>query len=233
MNGSKILQLIPTDSVNTLSNKGTNKTLSIMFIDKSGSMQRFGQTPLDCLNNHLQTLQTPPDGREQYCTVISFTEEATVELPLTKVSNGLKIKSYEADGGTLLWETVYQTLKVFLQMHKNLPDNDSLQVVVGVFSDGEDNWSFPERQPRKLKKIAQRALEFGWHLYSYGIGIDAKKLASDMGFPTDDDHAKTVLATPEGLQEVTQHFSINTTTIGCPADFFKVPPPRTTSPEKP
>ncbi len=231
--GTQMLHLISANAQKAIIEHDADKTLSILIVDRSGSMSRFGQTPLDCLNAHLQSLQNPPDKREQYCTIIYFADEAIVELPLTKVESNLQIERYEADGNTLLWETVYQTMKLFRQLHQNMPGGDLLQVVVGVFSDGDDTRSDRQRQPQKLKRMAKKVTDFGWHLFSYGIGIDGQKLAEEMGFPSDADHAKTVEASLAGIEEVTRHFSLSTTTIGVPADFFKAPPPGTTTPKKP
>jgi len=188
------------------------KTLSIIILDASISMAEHGDVPQRCVNEHIETLKNPPDGRKQYCTVIVFGEDYRALIPPIAAESLQPISNYRADGkSTLLYETVYKTLQNYLAIHSiNRPEN--LKIFVGVFSDGDDNKSDRARQPRKVKKLAQVAQSLGWELFCFGIGIDGKALAESMGFPTDDQHCRTVKADEGGIRATTQHFSNATTT---------------------
>lgn len=187
------------------------KTFSIMILDASGSMKVFGEVPQKCINEHLEALKNPPDGRKQYCTVVVFNDDYQAIIKPAPAEKVKPITNYCADGCTLLYETVYQALKSYRALY-GIAQPENLKIFVGVFSDGQDNRSSADRQPKKLKKMATAVQALGWELFCYGIGIDGKKLAEDMGFPMDDDHCQTVVANDAGVRATTQHFTAATTT---------------------
>ncbi|MBT5337747.1 VWA domain-containing protein [Candidatus Falkowbacteria bacterium] len=234
-NGNKnsVSALIPGDALNGLVQVDTKpKTLSIMILDQSSSMMHYDDTPQTCINGVIEECKNPKDGRTQFCTVIAFDDEAEILLPLTLATEVVPISNYRAKNMTLLWETVYQTLKVFRHFYRQANGLADIKVYVAVFSDGDDNKSDRERQPRKVKKLARSVRALGWELFCYGIGIDGERLAEDMGFPTDSDHAITVEGSPEAIANVTRHYS-DATTTGCfDPNFFKKKQ-KTTTPQKP
>jgi uncharacterized protein YegL len=194
-----------------LENANKPKTLSILIVDESGSMADYGKTPQNCVNNHFQSLKNPPDGRQQFCTVILFNDKYRVAIPLTEANELVPMTSYKADGNTLLYETVHQVLKLFISCFEQ--STADLKVFVGVFSDGADNESDTDRQPKKVQVTARKARMLGWELFSYGIGVDAKELASLLGFPTDKDHVHNFTATAKSVGEATRHFTGQSTTV--------------------
>ena len=206
-------ELMTKETANALALSEEPKTLSILILDGSGSMQQYGAVPQECVNRHFYRLQSPPDGRKQYCTVLIFNDRYQILVPITEAQDLLPLTTYSADGNTLLFETVYQAIKAFLRLHEIA--NTDIKIVVGVFSDGDDTASDkPRRQPGKVQAISKIAQQKGWELLSFGIGIDAKELARSLGFPDDDAHTQTVENTPAGLVEASDSFTTKTTTIG-------------------
>lgn len=195
------------------------KTLSILILDRSGSMLKYGDAPRACVNEHLEKIKNPPDGREQYCTVITFCDDATIEIPVTRADLIKPLEAYVADGHTLLWQTVHETLKLFCTMFK-VKNPPNLKVFVGVISDGVDNRSDRNLYPQKTQKWAKRARELGFELFCYGIGVDGKMLARDMGFPDDDQHAFTLVAAVESVRDSIASFTASSTSTIDPA-FWK------------
>lgn len=187
------------------------KTLSILIVDESGSMDSYGRIPQNCINDHFKALLNPPDGREQYCTVIFFNDKYRVAVPLTEAANLQSLTNYKADGNTLLFETVHQVLKLFISCFEQTTAD--LKIFVGVFSDGQDNKSDANRQPKKVQVSAHKARMLGWELFSYGIGIDAKELARMLGFPTDKEHVHNFTAEAKSVGEATRHFTGRSTTV--------------------
>lgn len=187
------------------------KTLSILIVDESGSMDSYGRIPQNCINDHFKALLNPPDGREQYCTVILFNGKYRVAVPLTEATALKPMNSYKAYGDTLLFETVHQTLKLFISCFEQTTAD--LKIFVGVFSDGQDNKSDANRQPKKIQVSAHKARMLGWELFSYGIGIDAKELARLLGFPTDKEHIHNFTAEAKSVGEATRHFTGRSTTV--------------------
>jgi len=201
-----------------------NATLSIILFDRSSSMHRYGSIPQDAVNAHFISLLDPPDQRTQFCAVFSFASTPRVELPITIAQDIKPLTSYRAEGNTLQWKTVDECLKAFLHIYQTLPPEKQakLAIAIAVFSDGQDNMSnydkfnrpiYPAPYPAKLQETSRQALAQKWELFSYGIGIDAKQMAREMGFP-DDFHAVTVEATIEGVKKATADFSHSTTIIG-------------------
>ena len=219
-------QLVPMDvSGQMCLDDGKPKTLSVMIRDRSGSMAKYGDTPQKCVNDHLTAIKNPPDGREQFVTVITFADNAKIEIPVSPAATVQPLEAYLADGGTLQWRTVHETLKLFCTLHR-MNDPKNLKVFVGVISDGDDNLSnkptYPEEPyPKKTQKWAKIALDLGFELFAYGIGIDGKKLAEDMGFPSDDQHAFTLEASVASVREATTHFTKSTTRVH--SGFWKKP----------
>lgn len=188
---------------------GVNKTLSILILDASSSMRRYGAIPLESVKAHLRQIKNPPDGRKQYCAIVTFHYRPEVLVPVGSAESTAEITCYNTEVGTLLYETVWHVL-IWLCEMKELNESPNLKIVIGVFSDGADGRS-PESQPAWLKETARDARESGFLLFTYGIGIDAKELARDMGFPDDSDHAFTVNPSVGGIRRATEHFSDVTT----------------------
>ncbi|NQT50324.1 VWA domain-containing protein [Candidatus Kuenenbacteria bacterium] len=192
--------------------------MNIVIVDASGSMYRFGEVPQASVNQHLEDLKTPPDGREQICMVVSFADQWKINVIPCLATEVVPMTDYDADGNTLLYKTVYKVIRMFLDKYKlSAHAQENLEVVIGVFSDGDDTRSKPPYQTKdyqpKLQAFAGEAIEAGWHLHSFGLGIDAVDLATKMGFPTDEDHCHQSAATPEGVRESTMHFTECSTRI--------------------
>lgn len=204
-------QLMPPDVTQQLGTQNDKpKTLSVLILDASMSMVRFGDTPRKCVADHLIAIKKSPDGREQFCAVITFNNRATIVIPPARADAISDSFLYQNDYGTLLWKTVHETLKWFCTYHR-LHSPKNLKVFVGVISDGADNKSDRAIYPQKTQKWSKRALDFGFELFAYGIGIDGQKLAEDLGFPTDDKHAFTLEASARSVERGTRHFSETTT----------------------
>lgn len=188
-------------------------TISVMVLDRSRSMLRHGEVPQDAVNMHLTGLRRDA-ATDHYCVVVTFADDMRVEVPFAHISTVRPMDSYHADGNTLLWATVYAVMNelwekyeaMLLRVHRPV----SFRVVIGVFSDGEDNQSPREQFPVTLQHLASMALEAGWELLTFGIGIDGTQLAASMGFPTDEAHAVTVAASAEGIREASQTFTGST-----------------------
>ncbi|MCX6745370.1 MAG: VWA domain-containing protein [Candidatus Parcubacteria bacterium] len=186
-------------------------TLSIMIMDKSGSMKKFGKAPLKAINDHIKSLKAANDGRKHYCGIISFNDKAQVEKEVMDVSRMVPLFSYHPGNGTLLWETVDKTLRDLITLW--LPyQSEKLKIVVGVISDGEDNHSDRHLYPKSLQTAARWAINHGWELLTFGIGINGRRLAAEMGFPMDSQHAFTMEANEQGLKDTS--VTMTQTTLG-------------------
>ncbi len=194
---------------------GKATTIAVSILDESGSMEEYGNTPPEAMDAHHEALRKCDDGRQYLCAVITFASDNEVKIPLMPVEDFGMLEGYRPHAMTLLWETVNKTINDLLNFYRSrIPTElrDDTRVVIGVFSDGDDNESDKSLQPEALQAIAAEAQSLGWELLTFGIGIDAKELAKGMGFPTDDEHAVTVVATPQGVRDATM--SMTQTSMG-------------------
>lgn len=191
------------------------KTISIMILDKSSSMQIFGFAPVEAVNNHLRTLQEAHDDISRLFALVTFSDESRAEIALDLVEKIRPYEDYRPQGNTLLWETVHNVLDECLKRLNECPADirDNSKLVIGVISDGQDNKSDTDRFPEILQRKAHKALDCGWELLTFGLGIKADKLAFEMGFPPDAKHAFSLKAEPQSLHKTSIHMT--QTTHGC------------------
>ncbi len=160
-------------------------TLTVMVLDKSGSMANFGTAPMDMVNEIISKLKAENnDQNEYYFGLVSFADMMKLEIPINKVDQIDPLLSYNPDGNTQLYKTARNVISSLLNLVHDLPEElqSNIKVVVGVVSDGMDNRSPRDRYPEKLQQTSKRALKHGFELLAYGIGIDATRLAYAMGF---------------------------------------------------
>lgn len=185
----------------TLDITGTPVTISVLILDSSWSMEKYGSTPESAVRGHIHALQKER-GRKFWSGVIGFAEEPYIVVPLSPVEEITGMPRYKASGRTRLYDTVFTVLNELVTMYCDLPEEcrRNLRVAVGVFSDGEDNLSNKNVLPfvRRMSKLAHKT---GFELLTFGIGIDAVRLAEVIGFPADSRHAYTVRATSQGVRD--------------------------------
>jgi hypothetical protein len=191
---------------------GKPTTISVMILDASGSMAVHGTAPQDAVNNHLTTVARD-FARDHYVSVVCFSDAPSIAIPITLARRLPQMKDYQADGSTLQWYTVdlvlHQLLELWYKISEEIRKN--LHVVIGVFSDGQDNKSDRNLYPRQLQDRSKHARQLGWELYAFGLGIDGIRLAAEMGFIDDssvrDVHAQTVAPTKAGIDAATDAFT--------------------------
>lgn len=189
------------------------RVVSIMIIDRSESMRGYEAPVMDAVNGHLTNIQNPPeDSGDQYAMVITFNHGYRVAIPLARASEIAPLTSYLPKGRTLLYETVYLALKLFVRAYESLSDEQrqNLKIAFGIFTDGGDNESDQNKFPVKLVQLVQRARVFDFEFMTYGFHFDAKNVAREMGMPTDDDHAISFDKSPAGFEAASQHYTTRT-----------------------
>jgi hypothetical protein len=174
---------------------GDVQTLGVLVVDESGSMGRYGDAPPRALEGYLADLREGPDAAATAATIVTFSSEPRVRIPLCPVRATPRFVPWQPEGGTRLYGAVYDVLASLL-----LRRSAFANAVVAVFTDGEDNRS-SEKRRLALVELAKEAQRAGWTLLTFGIGIDAAAVARAMGFPDDAAHAKTIPAQAEAIAE--------------------------------
>jgi hypothetical protein len=104
------------------------------------------------------------------------------------------MRSYIADGNTLLYVTVYKAIKLMLQAIKDASPEQlaDFKINFATFTDGDDTASPKPKYLEKVRKAVEEGLTAGFEFFLYGFGpyVDAKKAARHMHMPDDDVHAK-------------------------------------------
>lgn len=189
-----------------------NTTIAIMALDASGSMKGHNQAPAHAVDAVVGELRTARDGRHYYVGVTSFAARATVLQRVMPVSEISPIRGYIANGPTRLYGTVYDLLALLINEARALaePMAKDLRVILGVFSDGDDNAS--PSYHGVLRQTSQIARDLGWQLQAYGIGIDAAALANLLGF--NPDQSLSVEGSIAGISSATGTFLNHTLAPG-------------------
>jgi hypothetical protein len=206
-------------------------TVSVLIMDASTSMLQFHDAPKSALNEFLIGLKYSPYADSISAGIVTFGDDAHVLVPVQPVT-GIGQVDYEATGNTKLYGTVLGVLKALLEVVGLHPAN----IVVSVFSDGDDNRS-PEVQP-ELIRMSARVRALGWNLQATGFGIDAKRLAQALGFLDDPDHAVSMAANEQSISSAvsrTTRLTISASMLKrnrpITVDHYTVPP--STPPSRP
>ncbi len=191
-------------------------TISVIILDCSTSMGKYGQTPGAAVDAHIVALQGQ-EGCQYICGVVGFADEARIIIPLSPVEKISGMGRFEARGNTKLYDTVRMVLQKLMLGFQESPLEylNNLRINVAVFSDGADNRS-EDGASKHLQDLTKVAIKMGFNLMTFGIGIDSQRLAADMGFPTDSEHAKTSAATSRGVQDSMEFVTRTTTSLHKP-----------------
>lgn len=202
-------------------------TIFCLVMDRSGSMMRFGDTPKKAINEHVATLQQNPNAGQAMGFVVEFAEDIRTSIPPQPLPEMPPLKSYQADGtATRLFGTVLAALKQLLELQaKTEALGGQVNLILTVFTDGQDNASSPEEQ-QGLKELCGLALEKGLDLQVIGIGTSGQRIAHAMGFPPK--VAVTIAPEPEAIRHtmagVTQRAYTTITGFGTAAPSTPLPP---------
>lgn len=156
--------------------------ISVLLLDRSGSMDHFGQKPREQVNRFLKELSQDENADQIMVGVMTFSDQMAIDVPLQNAQLCPQVPTYTASGGTALYHTAYETLGA-LMLLTNSRGNRGLKtdVLVNVFTDGEDT-SSPQNLLPGLRALCLEGRNRGWQLRVFGFGVDAVAIAADMGF---------------------------------------------------
>lgn len=174
--------------------EGDRHTLSVIVMDRSGSMGRFREAPQAAMNGHIANLQKQENAPRTSAVIVSFADDARIETPHAPLSAIRQLTGYKPEGMTRLHWTIADVLRALIPVSQRPELQGRLEVVVAVFTDGKDD---PATDPSELRSLALEAQMIGFKLMFIGIGVDVKKKAPEIGFPLD--LAFTVAASAEGI----------------------------------
>lgn len=203
-------------------------TLSILLLDRSGSMRSFGRTPLNATNDFIASVKRSEAAPTTGIEVITFADAAELAIPLVHAESAPSLASYEPTGATRLYLVVKEVIERLLDITDRA--GTKVNVVLSVVTDGRNEPPRDEPDPPDAKDdlldVVGRALERGWDLHVYGIGVTAETIAEDMGFPSDEQHAHTLTRSSASVHATMQAVSHHTilTAVGCSVRPDTTPP---------
>ena len=186
---------------------GEKAVLTLLVLDRSGSMATHGDQPLIALNELIQNLRTTEGADRTFAGIITFAGDVRWDvqpMPATELEDRT---SYVANGSTALYQAVHEALTKGLAFKKFFMDKAKreVDVVIAVITDGEDMAGPVELIP-EVRKLSEEARKQGCKLLPIGIGIDAMNLSRMLGFTPG--LAVTVEPTREGVSRATRTASV-------------------------
>lgn len=191
-----------------------NKRLfSVLVMDRSASMARFGQVPLRVINNHLERLRQSPFTNAQEVSVVLFDHATDTLVPMRPISKVGALPPYPLGSGTRLHGTVADVIERLIRivLAEQSQGVHALASVV-VFTDGEDRSKPAGKHLARLRRVGIEAQDLGFQLMAIGIGISGTRLAEELWFPsklaktTDPDGVELVKVADE-VSELIEDFS--------------------------
>lgn len=167
--------------------------ISVMAIDRSGSMAQFGRKPLEQANRFLDELAKDPNADVTAVGIVTFANDYSLDLPFTMVKAAPRLQAYRAEGNTLLYQTIYDCLgSLVLLADQRSRMGLKTDVIFTVLTDGEDTHSPPMLD--NLRALSAEGLRRGWQLRIFGFGVDGSEIARKVGFV---DARQAASATPD------------------------------------
>ncbi len=194
----------------------TRPTASLFGLDRSGSMHAFGVSPADAVRSFIHELKTSPNANITAAGVVTFADDAKLDIPLQMVADiNLDTFRYTPNGGTRLYATVADILQSMIDLHQHVLQETkgqlNLGVVVGFVTDGYNN--IEHEAIRDVRRLAAEGTRRKFIMQIFGLGIDAKEQARNMGFPEDHAYnlhrnAASVHAAAAQASQATRHSTV-------------------------
>lgn len=150
----------------------------LLIIDESGSMDNKKMQTIDAINNFINEQKKYDDIN---LTIVRFSYRTNINIVQRKhISKISSFDDYNPDGQTALHQAVYTGMNHLLQIITKLEDkNYPKNVLVSIFTDGEENNSLPGYEER-AKNIIKGFEDNGWEVVFNYMGREAKKEAEKL-----------------------------------------------------
>ena len=163
--------------------KNNNSTSILLVIDRSGSMQSLHKDLIGGLNNYISE-QKKIEGE---CNVSVVQFDTTIEdviwnVPLNFVPTFDAATHFIPRGGTSLYDAIGYGVNKLGKELSNTPEKDRPKnVIVVIYSDGEEN-SSKEFNSEKVKKVITHQSDvYSWNFVYLGANQDSILNAKTIG----------------------------------------------------
>jgi Mg-chelatase subunit ChlD len=183
---------------------GTHGIYHLMILDSSSSMSSVRDVTISGFNENLKSLKADKqdDGIEQNASLVTFSDQVECKLWRKSITDVAEIdeKTYRPGGMTALFDAIGKSVARLQDEIKDKIASQDANVIVTVFTDGQENASHEWKSDGKLFNLLEelRASRM-WTFTFIGCSEETLKAAKGLGFAA----ANTMLydATQEGTQQ--------------------------------
>ncbi len=185
------------------------KTYHLMILDRSTSMNSVRAVTISGLNEQLASIKKAEedfDDQEQVVCFVTFSDNVEMEqIWDAKISDieDFDSSSYNPSGMTALYDAIGMGInKLRNQIQSDLEERKA-NVVVTIFTDGNENMSKEFREPSQVKELVDEIQETGqWTVAFIGCGDDVFDVAESIGISRGN-----TMAYDEGTEGTTRAFA--------------------------
>lgn len=170
-----------------------NATELIFILDKSGSCSGLESATIKGVNDLIA--EEKKTGSIVKVTIILFNEACSVLCDRVDINMVPKF-SYEAQGGTALYDTLCTELSSLKAKQTSTNEINPEKTIVAIMTDGQDRHSRIYGL-RDARSMIQSCRQIGWKFIFLGANLDAKKEAIDLGI--DPTYAEQYLTDRDGI----------------------------------
>lgn len=163
------------------------KTYNLIILDKSGSMQNVAKETIEGLNEQFKSMKKTEEDykdQEQIVCLVNFSYQVEVTNFWNKrVSNIPKFsnENYQPDGGTALYDAIGTGISKLREEIKDELSARTANVIVTIFTDGEENAS-KAFSGAQVKKLIEDVKDTGqWTIAFLGCGDNVFEVANSIG----------------------------------------------------
>lgn len=207
----------------------------VLVVDKSGSMSIIKNDTIGGFNEFLKS-QKQEEG-EANISLILFDTEHNVMYQSINIQSAAELndKTYVPGGGTALYDSFGQSMKMMKKRIESLPEEERPEkVIFAVLTDGEENASriMNKENQRKYTKetIFEKVSKYqedGWIFIYLGANQDAMQVGTSMGFMANNTvsycaDSRGISATMDSVNTYTKSYrksSLSSQEFMCSADL--------------
>jgi hypothetical protein len=208
MRSSRLLTLASTSSLALA--EPSPYTGAFLVLDRSSSMRPHGNAPCVAMNKYLAEVKASPEAARIAVQITTFDANAQIALPLQPILTCPNLEGVTIGWGTRFYSTMVDVMRPLKEDAEEAARlGRSLNIVVAGFTDGYDGRSAPGAID-ELRELSAFGRAHGWELLLFGFGVNATWIAEQIGFPTDEAHAKSMDADVQSIYAAAGHASEHT-----------------------
>lgn len=181
-----------------------NKTLIIVVLDRSGSMESVRNDTIGGYNTFLAEQKKQPGDCELFLARFDHEYEIVHDNVNIASAPELNTETFVPRGSTALYDAVGRTINAVGATLSKKPENERPgKVVFAIITDGHENASKEFSHQKISQMIKQQTEKYSWKFTYLGATLDAKEIALDLGIASSLRYGNNML----GSQAVFKAFS--------------------------